>query len=45
VKVGPDADGNLVFQITDEALARKARWKENLDARRKKKIIPEAIQK
>jgi hypothetical protein len=37
VKVGPGADGNLVFQITDEAKARRARWNEFLEAHRKKR--------
>lgn len=37
VNVGPDSDGNLVFKVTPEAEARRARHKEFLKALREKR--------
>ncbi len=38
VKVGPDANGDLVFQRSNEAIARDARRKELTEARRAKRL-------
>ena len=42
VKVGPDADGNLVFQVTDETLARGGASEGLVGALRKKRAASKA---